>query len=113
MQTLQGIYAHLDCRDLDASEGWFTALFGRGPDTRPMQGLIEWAHGENGLQVFHDAGRAGRGTLLLIVGDLEAERARLDKTGLSPGAVEPGGGGTICRLADPDGNRVVLAQPGR
>lgn len=38
----------------------------------------------------------------------EAEAQRLTGLGIAHGGAEPGGGGRIFRLHDPDGNRVVL-----
>lgn len=62
------IYAHLSCSELTQSINWFEKLFGHPPDSRPMDGLAEWNHGSDAsLQVWLDAGNAGRGTLTLIV----------------------------------------------
>lgn len=110
--TLAAIYAHIDCADLEASRRWYTTLFAREPDAAPMDGLLEWLHGEQaGLQLFRAPERAGAGTLTLIVTDIHGERARLDEAALRPGAVEEGDHVVICRMRDPDDNLVVLAQP--
>jgi catechol 2,3-dioxygenase-like lactoylglutathione lyase family enzyme len=111
---LDAIYAQLSCRDLERSITWFSTLFGREPSARPMVGLAEWHHGRNaGFQLFEDDRHAGRGTLTLIVAAVREEQVRLTDAGLSPGAVEVADYTTIARLRDPDGNLVVLAQPGR
>ena len=44
---------------------------------------------------------------------LRAQASRLDGAGLNPGPVEPASAASLVRLSDPDGNLVVLAQPGR
>ena len=107
-----GLYAQLNCSDLAASTRWFTALFGRNPDATPMEGLAEWHHGTTaGLQLFEDKDAAGKGTLTVIVDAIEEERERLAAAGLSPGEIQAADYTTICQLSDPDGNRVVLAQP--
>ncbi len=112
--TIDKIYAHVSCADIAASTDWYRTLLGRAPDAAPMPRLAEWHHGDSaGLQLFEDAGRAGQQTLTLIVGDLRGERARLDTAGLAPGEVEPADMASLFRLRDPDGNLVVLAQPGR
>ncbi len=108
--ALQKIYAQLSCTDLEASKSWFTTLFGRAPDTAPMQHLVEWHHGsEAGLQLFQNPDAAGKGTLTLIVSALAEERARLAK--LNPGEIERADYVDIVRLKDADGNLIVLAQP--
>lgn len=109
---LTAIYANLACSDLGRSRAWYEVVFGRAPDASPMRGLHEWHHGETAaLQLHEDAEKAGRGTLTLGVDDVRAERERLDA--LAPGEVEEANYTTICRLQDPDGNLVVLAQPSR
>jgi catechol 2,3-dioxygenase-like lactoylglutathione lyase family enzyme len=112
--TIQKIYAHVSCSDLERSVCWFEKLFGRPPDARQMAGLVEWHHGTGaGLQVWLDAANAGRGTLTLIVTGLREEHARLVGAGLEPGEVEPGDKVSLFRVRDPDQNLVVLAQAGR
>jgi hypothetical protein len=109
--SLHKVYAHLNCSNLDASIRWFSAIFSRGPDARPMEGLAEWHHGDTaGFQLFQNADDAGHGTLTLIVEALEHERDRLDTAGLSPGDIEAASYVKLIRLRDPDENLVVLAQ---
>lgn len=112
--TLEKIYAQLSCSDLSASLEWFEQLFGRRPDARPMQGLVEWhlVRGA-GFQLFEQPADAGHGTLTLIVAGLREEHARLAAAGLRPGEVEPADTTSLVRLRDPDDNLVVLAQAGR
>ena len=112
--NLIGIFAQLNCSDLERSTAWFQTLFGREPDAKPMTGLAEWHHGESaGFQLFQDEKKAGRGTLTLIVSAIREEHARLKAAGFDPGNVEAADYTTITRLTDPDDNLVVLAQPGK
>lgn len=112
--AIEKIYAQLSCRDLQQSADWFARLFDRAPDARPMAGLAEWHHANSaGFQLFEDASTAGKGTLTLIVSDLQDERSRLANAGLRPSEVEPADTVSLVRLRDPDENLVVLAQPGR
>ena len=110
--ALAKIYAHLSCTELERSVGWFTTLFGRAPDNRPMAGLAEWHHRDDaGLQLFQAADHAGHGTLTLIVDGLADDRDRLAAAGLAPGEIETADYVVLIRLRDPDGNLVVLAEP--
>ena len=111
--SIQQIYGQLNCADLSVSEAWFGKLFGRVPDAKPMAGLAEWHHrGAGGLQLFESREHAGHGTLTIIVSDLQAEHERLRLAGLAPSSIEPATSTSLVRMKDPDGNLIVLAQPG-
>ncbi|RJQ85557.1 VOC family protein [Amycolatopsis panacis] len=106
---IRRILAQSTVTDLGRAEDWYTRLFGRGPDARPMAGLLEWHLGETyGLQVWSEPGRAGASTVVLEETDLDAAAAHLRAAGLGHEAAQPGGGARILPLTDPDGNRVVL-----
>ena len=108
------IFAHVSSSDIERSTIWFEKLFGRPPDARQMAGLVEWHHGTGaGLQVWHDAASAGRGTLTLIVTGLREEHIRIASAGLAPSELEFGDKVSLFRLRDPDQNLVVLAEAGR
>ncbi|WP_425410680.1 VOC family protein [Hyphococcus sp.] len=112
--AIEKIYAQLSCSDIVNSAKWFQTLFGRAPDARPMNGLVEWRHEKQaGFQLFENPGDAGRGTMTLIVSALQKEHERLTEAGMAPPAIEPADSVSLVRLRDPDGNLVVLAQPGR
>ncbi|MBK0417458.1 VOC family protein [Leucobacter sp. CSA1] len=102
--------ANCTVTDLDRAEQWYARLFERGPDARPMPGLIEW-HLDRafGLQVWSEPDRAGGSTVVLDVADLDAAAERAARAGIRHEGPRPGGGRRrILQLADPDGNRVVL-----
>ncbi|MEO1038489.1 MAG: glyoxalase/bleomycin resistance/dioxygenase family protein [Pseudomonadota bacterium] len=102
----------MNCVSISTSEAWFSELFGREPDAKPMAGLCEWCHGDSaGLQLFENGKDAGHGALTMIVRDLHAERVRLEAAGLAPGPIEPATTTSLVRLTDPDRNLIVLAQP--
>ena len=110
--SIQQVYGQLNCADLSVSEAWFEKLFDRPPDATPMAGLAEWHHrGAAGLQLFENSEHAGHGTLTLIVADLRAEHARLERVELNPSPIEAATTTRLVRMNDPDGNLVVLAQP--
>lgn len=95
--------------DLDRAEQWYTRLFGRGPDARPMPGLSEWHLGESfGLQVWSEPHRAGHSCAVFGETDLDAMAAHVTRVGIGHDGPQPGGGARILALTDPDGNRIVL-----
>lgn len=107
--TYTAVLAQATVADLSAAEPWYAALFARAPDARPMDGLLEW-HVTNGggVQVWEEPGRAGSSTVVLAADDLDTAASRLAAAGIADGGPEPGGGARLLRLADPDGNRVVI-----
>lgn len=46
--NLQKSYSALLTNDLSAAEAWYTKLFGRGPDYRPMETLVQWELSNHG-----------------------------------------------------------------
>jgi predicted enzyme related to lactoylglutathione lyase len=110
--TFTSVLAQTTVDDLDRAERWYAALFGRRPDSRPMDGLIEWHLSDAaGVQVWREPERSGRSTVLLGADDLDAVAGDLSAAGIAHDGPEPGGSGRVLRLADPDGNRVVLVGP--
>jgi predicted enzyme related to lactoylglutathione lyase len=109
---VQKIYTALLAADLAAAESWYTKLFGRGPDHRPMHTLVQWElFDEGGLMLSSSDEIAGKGVMFLYVDDLPAERRRLQKLGIVIGDDIPGDYSTLAQLHDPDGNLITLATP--
>lgn len=103
------VLAHCTVTDLNRAEYWYTRLFERAPDARPMPGLIEWHLGDtSGVQVWSEPDRAGQSSVVLDETDLDAAAARLTTAGIGHDGPQFGGGARILQLADPDGNRVVV-----
>ena len=110
--TYTSVLAQSTVVDLSAAEPWYTALFERAPDARPMDGLLEWhVTTGGGVQLWAEAGRAGSSTVVLAADDLDTTASRLAACGIANGGPEPGGGARLLRLVDPDGNRVVIVGP--
>lgn len=109
---IQGIYATLATKSMDRAETFYTQLFDRGPDDRPMDGLIQWRDvaGAN-IQIFRDADKAGGGRLTIVVPKMDEARASLEKIGAELTGETQGDYGKIAQLEDPDGNRITLAEP--
>ncbi|MBD3783163.1 MAG: VOC family protein [Micrococcales bacterium] len=95
--------------DLERAERWYTALVGRGPDARPMDGLLEWHLSDTtGIQVWLEPEAAGSSGCTVSVADLDDAAVALARAGIDHGGVEAATSVRILRLTDPDGNRVVL-----
>ena len=109
---IQGIYAAIATNDMPASEKFYTTLFGREPDDRPMDGLIQWREvaGAN-IQVFSNDDNAGSSMCTIVVPDMSDARASLERAGLSLKNEQQGDFGKIAKIDDPAGNEITLAEP--
>lgn len=107
--TITRVLAQATVADLETALQWYTRLFGREPDTRPMPGLLEWQLSDTfGVQVWAEAERAGRSSMVLDESDLDAFVAHLDQVGIAHPGPQDATWSRILPLQDPDGNRVVV-----
>jgi predicted enzyme related to lactoylglutathione lyase len=107
--TFTRVIAQANVSELDRAESWYSTLFHRQPDTRPMDGLVEWRLGDAmGVQVWVDPERAGSSSMVLDATDLDALAARLDRAGVTHPGVQSVTASRILQLEDPDGNTVVV-----
>ena len=108
--SIEHVLAVVPVSDLQASDRWYAALFGRPADNNPMPTLVEWQVVPGGwVQVFTDTQRAGTGLLNFAVDDLETHVAELRRRGLDPGDfVAANKGVRLCTLIDPDRNTIRL-----
>jgi catechol 2,3-dioxygenase-like lactoylglutathione lyase family enzyme len=107
--TFTRLLAQMTVDDLDRAIEWYTRFFGRGPDARPMDGLIEWHLGDGfGVQVWRDVQRAGRSAMVLDESDLDGRADALGSAGLPYEGPQQVTASRIVELADPDGNRIVI-----
>lgn len=105
-----GLLANTTVRDSTQANGWYSKLFGRDPDSQPMEGLLEWHIAQGcGLQVWAEPERAGSSTVVIDDSDLDGLARRLTALGVDHAGPEPGGGQRILRIEDPDGNRIVFS----
>ena len=110
--NVQKIYTALLTADLEAAEGWYTKLLGRGPDYRPMDTLVQWElFAQGGLMLSSSDEIAGRGVMFFYVDDVAAERRRLRGVGIALGDDIKGDYSTLAQVRDPDGNLLTLATP--
>lgn len=109
---IQGLYASAIVADFDTAIEWYSKLLGRAVDDKPIPGMAQWRDlGGAGLQIWHDADRAGKGIITIVVPDLAKEQARLAGLGLNTGEVSRGAFGAVTHILDPEGNRINLAEP--
>jgi len=109
---VQKTYTVLLTADLAAAEGWYAKLLGRRPDFRPMDTMVQWElSGQGGLALSTDIEIAGKGVMFFIVGDVAAERRRLQGLGILLGDNIEGDYSTLAQVRDPDGNVLTLATP--
>lgn len=110
--AINNVLAQATVSDLGAAEQWYSVLFGRAPDARPMDGLLEWHLGSTfGVQVWAEPERAGRSSMVLGEEDLDGLAARLTDAGVDNDGPQQATSSRILALEDSDGNRVVFTGP--
>ncbi len=109
---IQGLYAALATANMEIAEAFYTQLFDREPDDRPMDGLIQWRNvaGAN-IQIFFDKMHAGSGRLTIVVPSMDDARQSLQVLGVNLTGESRGDYGRIAQMRDPDGNHITLAEP--
>jgi predicted enzyme related to lactoylglutathione lyase len=109
---LDSVIAVVPVTDQVTAVTWYKTLLGRDPDVVPTDGVAEWELAPGAwLQVTKDPGRAGNTTVVLVVADIDAQRAACSEAGVALGAVTeyPGIVKTVDAV-DPDGNEVTFVQ---
>jgi hypothetical protein len=102
----------LNVVDHELGAAWFSDLFGREPDRRPMDGTAEWQLTEtSAVMVYADADKACGGCLIGGVTDLDAQAAELyDREIVLEPYTVPWGQFRLAELQDPSGNAVTFAE---
>jgi len=98
--------------DFEVAVTWYETLFGRAPDRRPMDGLVEWQLADTGgVQVYQASEGAGATSLVIGVDDVDAVVAELTHRGLNVEvATVPSGRFRFAPVHDPGGNTIVFSQ---
>lgn len=106
-----GLFAVACVNDLEQSVEWYTRLMGRGPDDRPMAGLVQWRSSNGaGLQLVLDADKSGSSLITIVTPEMGRAREQLAAASLHPEPDIRGDFGILAQISDPDGNRVTLAE---
>lgn len=110
--NIDNLYAVICTANITEAETFYAALFGRPPDDRPMDGLVQWREvGGSGIQLVLDADKAGHGLLTIVTPDMAAARSDLATHGLELGDDVQGDFGIVAQIDDPDHNRITFAEP--
>src|SRR6266508_4409243 len=89
---------------------WYTAVFGRPPDRRPMDDLAEWQLSPSGgLQVFERPEGAGSSFATLVVRTVTPVADHLASIGIDTEVQTVSSGFAIASVRDPDGNTLTFA----
>jgi hypothetical protein len=102
----------LNVADHELGVAWYSDLFGREPDRRPMEGSAEWQLTPTGaVMVYADTDAAGRGHVIVGVDDVDAIATEVYEREivLEPYTVESGQF-RLAQIDDPSGNTVTFAQ---
>lgn len=111
--TVEHLFASIPVADLDAAIDWYTRLLGRPPDLIPNDSEAAWRlTGTAWIYLIIDRARAGSALDTLLVDDLDTLLSELAARGIEVGPVEQiGATGRFTLFADPEGNRLKVAQP--
>ena len=108
--TITNALASVAVRDIKAAAQWYLKVIGRPADSMPTPDLAEWKFPSGGcLQLYALPERAGACSCTLSVSSIDAEAARLEKIGVSTGALM-GEQVKVFMIKDPDGNSIAFAQ---
>lgn len=104
--------ASVPVNDLQRASQWYERLFGRAADSKPMREVAEWKFERGGwLQVYQLPERAGKGSVTLVVSDIEEQIAELHKCGIETPPAMRNAQFNVVMIKDPDGNSIAFSQP--
>ena len=109
---LESVIAVVPVTDQITAVTWYRALLGRDADVVPSEGVAEWELAPGAwLQVTTEPERAGNTTVVLVVSDVDAQRAACSEANVALSALTeyPGIVKTVDAV-DPDGNKVTFVQ---
>ncbi len=110
LPEITNVFAEVLVADHAAAIEWYTTLFSRPPDRRPMDGLAEWQLSPTGgLQVFERAEGAGSSFATVIVDTVAPVTQHLTSIGIDAEVQTVSSGFAVATVQDPDGNTVTFA----
>ena len=110
MPEITNVFAEVLVADHAAAVEWYSTLFSRPPDRRPMDGLAEWQLSPTGgLQVFERAEGAGGSFATLAVDTVAPVVDHLTGVGIHAEVQTVSSGFAVAAEQDPDGNTLTFA----
>ena len=104
------VMAEVAVSDHAAGVEWYSAMLGRPPDRRPMDGLAEWQlNPSGGLQVFEKLEGAGSCLATLVVDTVAPVVEHLTSVGIEAEVQTVSSGFAVASVSDPDGNTITFA----
>jgi hypothetical protein len=97
--------------DLDKSREWNSRLFGKGPDSEPFPGNVEFRVGGSGLPIVKGNVKPSSWDFQVEVRDLPHERERLRAAAVEAAEIKTVP--NVIRyfgIKDPDGNSLLFSQ---
>jgi predicted enzyme related to lactoylglutathione lyase len=109
----EAVFAGIPIADRDASVAWYERVLGREPDLIPNAIEAAWRLTDTGwIYVIVDPERAGTALNTVLVADLHALVADLERRGARPTPIHTMPGAALTStITDPDGNRIQFGQP--
>lgn len=109
---LDSVIAVVPVTNQGIAVNWYKALLGRGADVIPTEDVAEWELAPGTwLQVTTEPERAGNTTVILVVSDIDEQRAACEAAHVELGPLTeyPGIVKTV-EATDPDGNKVTFVE---
>jgi hypothetical protein len=109
--TVSNASAAVAVTDLRVSKDWYQKLFGREPDTNPMNELFQWAlpTGE-WIRLFASKSLAGSSSVTLVEDDLSKRLTDLRTARYDIKKLVGSESIKVAIIEDPDGNEVAFIQ---
>ena len=109
--SVQNVLAGVAVTDIKSAAKWYELLIGQ-PGKQPMKEVFEWSLPNGGvLQLLEDSKRAGSSSVTFSVSDIDSHVDQLAEHGVAVLERSHSRDVSTAILQDPDGNRIVLAEP--
>jgi len=106
------VFAGIGVADYSALREWYERFMGRPADLVPNDIEVCWQLTDSAwIYVKEDAERAGNAFITILVDDLDARLAELERNGIASGPVDTNADGVrTAVVTDPEGNTIQLGE---